>query len=196
MSLLSIFQSRRILYHPLSPTDTQLCLFIFPRQQKQQCGKMKKEGFPEPWKSTLPHLGRQLVSVLQWMPMGRTLCRMSMTRTHWGCTGRARGPPSQKGWEQSPSPALHPATKAFCRLIWMTMGQKAEGTPCPSGISCGYGFVAMSCTSTGALNSPRARQNRPEDCGIIKRSGKFKERLPGKVIQIGTLDCVLNVNHL
>lgn len=34
--------------------------------------------------------------------MGQTLCGISMTRTHWVCTGRAHSPPGQKGWEQSP----------------------------------------------------------------------------------------------
>lgn len=157
--LMSIFQTHRLVYHPLSPADAQLSLFIFPQQQKQQCSKMEKKGFPEPGKSTLPHLGRQLVTVLQWMPMGRTPCRISMTRSHWVCTGRAHGPPSQKGWEQSPSSTLHPTTKAFYWFIRMIIGQKAERAPCPSTISCGNGFVAMSCTSTGALNSAIARQN-------------------------------------
>lgn len=119
----------------------------------------KRRGFLSRGRARYPYLGRQLVSVLQWMPMGRTPCRISMTPSHWVCTGRAHGPPSQKGWEQSPSSTLHPTTKAFYWFIWMIIGQKAERAPCPSTISCGGGFVAMSCTSTGALNSAIARQN-------------------------------------
>lgn len=145
---LSTVSSRRSTLPPYLPSATKATVW--------QDGK---KGFPELGKSTLPHLGRQSVSVLQWMPMGRTPCRISMTRSHWVCTGRAHGLPSQKGWEQSPSSTLHPTKKAFYWLIWMIIGQKAERAPCPSTISCGEGFVAMSCTSTGALNSAVSRQN-------------------------------------
>lgn len=147
-----------VVYHGLSPSDAQLSPFIFPQQQKQQCDKMKKRAFLSRGRACYPFLAGSYSACCrgcQW----DGLCRISMTRTHWVCTGRAHGPPSQKGWEQSLSSTLHHTTKAFCRLIWMIMGPKAERAPCPSTISCWDGFVAMSCTSMGALNSAIARQN-------------------------------------
>lgn len=50
----------------------------------------------------------------------------------------------------TPSPLLHPTTKAFSLFITMIMGQKPERAPCLCTISFGDGFVAMSCVSLGA----------------------------------------------
>lgn len=93
--------------------------------------------------------------------MRQALCSISMTRTHWVHTERVYGPPSHT----APTPTLHPTTKAFSLFIRMIMGQKPERAPCLSTISCGDGFVAMSCVSMGAQCAAvdQQRQSRTEE---------------------------------
>lgn len=65
----------------------------------------------------------------------------------------------------APTPTLHPTTKAFSLFIRMIMGQKPERAPCLSTITCGDGFVAMSCMSIEAQCAAlvQKRQSRTED---------------------------------
>lgn len=158
--MVSIFLTHRLVYHPLSPADAQLCLFIFPQQQKQQCGKMEKKGFPEPGKSTLP-LSWQAVSQRAAVDANGTDSLQNLNDSISLGLHRKGSRSSQPEGVGTISLFYSPSNHKgiFYWFIWMIIGQKAERAPCPSTISCGGGFVAMSCTSTGALNSAIARQN-------------------------------------
>lgn len=142
----------------------------------------KKRGFLSRGRARYPYLGRQLVSVLQWMPMGRTPCRISMTTSRWVCTGRAHGPPSQKGWEQSPSSTLHPTTKAFYWFIWMIIGQKAERAPMSKQHKLWRWLCGHVMHVHGSVKFCYSQTKPVEDCRSIKTFRTFKEFLPGKVI--------------
>lgn len=97
--------------------------------------------------------------------MGQALCSISMTRTHWVHTERVYGPPSHT----APTPTLHPTTMAFSLFIRMIMGQKPERAPCLSTVSCGDGFVAMSCVFMGAQCAATVQQRQ-------SRTGEEKKK--------------------
>lgn len=104
----------------------------------------------------LTQLGRQLVSV--------TVAVLDANRT--GTVQHLNDQNSlspQRGFmvlpgHTAPTPTLHPTTKAFSLFIRMIMGQKPERAPCLSTISCGDGFVAMSCVSMGAQAAATVQQ--------------------------------------
>merc|ERR1712035_8065 len=112
-----------------------------------------------------------------------------------GSTERVYGPPSHT----APTPTLHPTTKAFSLFIRMIMGQKPERAPCLSTISCGDGFVAMSCVSMGAQCAAmvQQRQSRAEETKKKKRPGNLKDVPEAKVDLAGQepLDHDLIVTH-
>lgn len=75
----------------------------------------------------------------------------------------------------APTPLLHPTTKAFSLFITMIMGQKPERAPCLCTISCGDGFVAMSCVSLGAerwngqTKTVTSKRNKQNNKSLFKR---------------------------
>lgn len=77
------------------------------------------------------------------------------------------------------------------------MGQKPERAPCLSTISCGDGFVAMSCVSMGAQAAAidQQRQSRTEETKIrpenLRRGPSGKVNLANKQ----SLDHELTVTH-
>lgn len=79
------------------------------------------------------------------------------------------------------------------------MGQKPERAPCLSTISCGDGFVAMSCVSMGAqcAATVQQRQSRMEETKQNKKtdSKKLKEVPEAKVNLAKPLDHDLTVTY-
>lgn len=121
--------------------------------------RWKKKGFPEPGESTLP-LSWQAVSQRAAVDANGTDSLQNLNDSISLGLHRKGSRSSQPEGVGTISLFYSPSNHKGILLVHLDdNGQKAERAPCPSTISCGGGFVAMSCTSTGALNSAIARQN-------------------------------------